>query len=43
LKRVEIMAALEGRLIKNLAGLDFASFATKRTVADIARYLAEVR
>jgi len=42
LKRVEIMAALEGRLFKSLAGIDFSTFATKRTVSDIARYLAEV-
>lgn len=42
LKRVEIMAALEGRLFKSLSGIDFSSFATRRSVADIARYLAEV-
>ncbi len=43
LKRVEIMAALEGRLFKKLSGLDFSTFATKRTVTDIARYLAEAK
>jgi malonyl CoA-acyl carrier protein transacylase/acyl carrier protein len=42
LKRVEIMAALEGRLFKRLSGIDFSAFATRRTVADIARFLAEV-
>jgi polyketide-type polyunsaturated fatty acid synthase PfaA len=43
LKRVEIMAALEGRLFKSLAGIDFASFSSRRTVQDIASFLAEVR
>ncbi|MDP2313843.1 MAG: beta-ketoacyl synthase N-terminal-like domain-containing protein [Pseudomonadota bacterium] len=42
LKRVEIMAALEGRLFKNLSGIDFSSFSTKRTISDIANFLAEV-
>jgi polyketide-type polyunsaturated fatty acid synthase PfaA len=43
LKRVEIMAALEGRLFKSLSGIDFSSFSSMRTVAEIARFLAEVR
>lgn len=40
LKRVEIMAALEGRLFNSLAGIDFEAFAALRTIAQIANYLA---
>jgi polyketide-type polyunsaturated fatty acid synthase PfaA len=42
LKRVEIMAALEGRLFSSLAGINFETFAELRTVSQIATYLATV-
>ena len=42
LKRVEIMAALEGRLFTSLAGINFEAFAELRTVSQIAGYLASI-
>jgi polyketide-type polyunsaturated fatty acid synthase PfaA len=42
LKRVEIMAALEGRLFNSLAGINFEAFAELRTVSQIAHFLATV-
>jgi polyketide-type polyunsaturated fatty acid synthase PfaA len=40
LKRVEVMAALEGRLFNSLAGIDFEAFAALRTISQIAQHLA---
>jgi len=40
LKRVEVMAALEGRLFNSLAGINFEAFAALRTISQIAGYLA---
>jgi len=40
LKRVEVMAALEGRLFTSLAGINFEAFAALRTISQIAGYLA---
>lgn len=40
LKRVEVMAALEGRLFNSLAGIDFEAFAALRTISQIANHLA---
>jgi acyl carrier protein len=40
IKRVEIMAALEGRLFTSLAGVNFEKFAELRTISQIAGYLA---
>lgn len=42
LKRVEIMAALEGRLFTSMAGINFEAFAELRTVSQIAGYLASI-
>lgn len=39
IKRVEIMAALEGKLVGNLSNLNFERFAELRTVSQIAEFL----
>ncbi len=41
LKRVEIMAALEGQVIGSLTGLNFEKFAEMRTIGQIAEFLAD--
>ena len=42
IKRVEIMAALEGRVIGSLSSLNFEHFAEMRTIGQIADFLATV-
>lgn len=43
LKRVEIMAALEERVIGSLSGLNFEKFAEMRTIGQIAEFLADAK